>query len=241
MPAKITLLGALHATPEKLIDSNQYGISDMLLGNESDTLFAERWFKTFDDNLTLLILESASFHKNIITIDSPLYESEIKHISTLLVQSDFGPDILCADTRFKNLKSAKKIVSLNFTTLAHMNGAFGLVRIPETFEDAQKCYIDGRWKRDYRLMREIPNNIKRSVLEEDALNTEMEKYMLEQAEKYKNDYDQILIITGASHTLEMATTSQLPYEVLVETNSMNEIAQNYGMLLARKAKTILKC
>lgn len=240
MFAEVTLIGVLHNKPANL-KPGHYGISTVLMGTESDKLFSEKWFSTFDEKSTLLILESSSFCKEIIPNDHPKYEEEIKHVSPALFKSDFGPDILCADTRFKDRRSGKRVVELYFKTLPYMNGTFGLKIMPETFREAQERYLTGKWVNDYIVVKDIPFNIKNFITESDKIDKDMEQYMLAQAVKYSKEYEQILIITGASHTLEMATTSGFPYELLLEINDRKEIAQNYAMLLLRKANIIFNC
>ena len=240
MIADIQLLGVLHNKPEKM-KVGQYGMSNILIGPESDKIFSENWFSTFDEKSTLLILESGSFYKEIITSEDEKYEEEIESVSPLLFASDLGPDILCADTRYTDKKSAKRIVEAYFKVLPYMNGTFGFTRIPKTFKEAQERYISGEWRLDISLVNDIPFNIKNLIAESDQRDKEMEEYILTQVEMYKSEYEQILVITGGSHTLEMAAISNLPYQILFDAQEWNVVAQSYADLLLRKAKVIFKC
>ncbi len=235
--AEIKLLGVFHDEPGNAQGSNQVRISTRLCGPLSDKLFEEKWFPTFDQKSTLLICEGV-YNGKILKPEDDEYEKDLGTTSPLLLASDYGPDILYADTRFKNKIIKKRTLENYFKIMdwLNKNRPIGFSYIPNSLEDMYSRYIKGSWIQDYQLLKAIPENIKQFVHVFDALNTEMETYMLEQAEKHKDKYEQILIMTGGSHTLEMHSISGLPFEVLYQTSNRNEIAMHYSQLLLRKGR-----
>lgn len=226
MVNNVILLGAYHG------DSTTKGfrISDILCGPMTDQFLERNWFSSFDEKHTLLILESV-FHKNILSYEHPMYDSYLKTISKALYESEHGPDILCADTRFKNYERspymAVEIIELYQWIRENIMYLGGEEAIPKKFIDIQNRFLNSNFK--YVIQFSNPPSIKIKRLATRFLKSriEMESYMLEQASKYSHAYEQILILTGAGHTLAMHRQSKFPHHILHEPQNQEELSLWY--------------
>lgn len=175
-----------------------------------------------------------------ITHEHDAYEGLLKILSPRLSESDLGPDILPADTRFKTSSEERRTVELYAKIMYSLSALrpIGFTYIPNTLEEAAHRYLQGLWINDRKCLRDVPENILKFIDESDKRDTEMEKHMLAMAERYAPEYDQVLVVTGGAHTLEMHRRSKLPYEILYKPNNKNELGNHYSMLLMRKGRSL---
>lgn len=208
----VTLLGVIHG------ETSNKKYANILSGSESDIFFKQK-FKSFDEKDTLLIVEG-DYSQQIISNTDYQYERKLKRLSKALLESDYGPDILFADIRMRNLKNWNKHI-LKFVQLE--NWAMDNVGLHKTAIESlnnlnQSDILDAIKNRRFlystKFLKEPDLSIRRLAKDVLAIHDDMEKYMYECAQKYSTNYEQVLIITGASHSLDMNVKMQIPVEIL---------------------------
>lgn len=194
-------------------------------GPESDRFLKTKYFPSFNEKHTLLIVEG-NFHKDILKPEYATYERLLPGVSLALLESDFGPDILYADTRHRNTKKGlEAYMEENILGQWMRNN----IVYPEIFlqrnlelNDIIKEIVERTGVNILKFTNKPDSRILQLASEKLSRNNRMEKYMLEKAYQLSKNYDQILILTGVGHSIEMHRSSKLTFDCLYEIKNQED-------------------
>ena len=222
--SNIKLLGLIHG--ESPHDSQSIPVT--LSGAKSDEFLVKNYFPSFAQEHTLLIVEG-NFHKDILNLSHSQYEKFLPSISNALTESDLGPDILYADTRWRDIKKGFDFY-LNFVKLNEwMYRNLKILESINTTELDLEFITKGIIEKTAVEMIGFPQEpdyfVRKFCLEAVKQHTQMEEYMLSKAHTFSNDYDQIFILTGFAHTLEILRSEKIEFDYLQEINNQQEAIQ----------------
>lgn len=202
----IILIGVCHA-----IDQSSEEIYAVLANDFSEEIILDE-LRSAD---SALIIAEVGYKKEILTMNNYGYEEYLRKISKKLYESDYGPDIIPSDIRMKDIKAQRKhtqklslLGNWAFKQKALSSHAFDF---PKSVDDV---LVLARKSKSYLFLNSTPPpNILEAAKYIKKHGFEMEEYCLSLAEKYKNSYDKVLIITGAVHTIAMHIKTGLPYRI----------------------------